>query len=50
MPENKYLGSSLHGVNEFNMAGISSGQILRLKEVLHSGTCLDGKSVRTWGR
>jgi len=32
------------------MAGISSGQILRLKEVLHLGTRLDGKSVRTWGR
>ena len=41
---------SPHRTNEFNMAGISSGQILRLKEVFNLGTRLDGKSVRTWGR
>lgn len=33
-----------------NMAGISSGQILRIKELIHLGASLDGKSVRTWGR
>ena len=32
------------------MAGISSGQILRLKEVVQLGSRLDNKSVRTWGR
>ncbi|PFX26836.1 CST complex subunit TEN1-like [Stylophora pistillata] len=32
------------------MAGISSGQLLRVKELTHLGTSLDGKSVRTWGR
>jgi len=32
------------------MAGISSGEILSLEEVLKLGEKAFGKSVRTWGR
>ncbi|XP_032236127.2 CST complex subunit TEN1 [Nematostella vectensis] len=32
------------------MAGISSGRILSVKEVIELGPSLQGNSVRTWGR